>query len=230
MPKMNIADAAEFFGVSKEAIHNRIRRGSLKSIMIGSEKNVIIDDNNPHAKVTPKKMPIKVDEKYYKYLEIQNEKLQTKVEKLEGETRSLRDQKEQILIDERQKIEKIYKDKDEQLKNILNAISSKFMLEAPSEHLEAEIEEVNAQNYDISNASTKVNRLEESSLVNSSNIKKATLTPLNKYLKSRNFSKKKREKIKIKFDKYYKGDNRVVRLKKKYYLDLDKYDYSDYSL
>lgn len=212
MPKMNIADAAEFFGVSKEAIHNRIRRGSLESIIVGNEKNVIIDGTKPHIKASKKintKNSTQTDEKYYKYLETQNEKLQSKVEKLESETRSLRDQKERMLIDERQKIEKIYRDKDEQLKNILNAISSKFMLESPSEHLEAEIE-VNEKN--------------------EKNSENGTLIPLNKYLKSKNFSKKKREKIKIKFKKNHKSDNRVIRLNKKYYIDLDKYDYSDYSL
>ncbi len=232
MQNMNIADAAEFFGVSKEAIHNRIRRGSLESIMVGNEKNVIIDNTKSRVKVVKKinnKNNTQTDEKYYKYLEIQNEKLQQKVENLEGETRSLRDQKEQMLIDERQKIEKIYKDKDEQLKNILNAISSKFMLETPKEHLEAEIE-VDAENYDTTKEVTKVSGLEESSLFIPSNSKNNTLTPLNKYLKSRDFSKKKREKIKIKFEKNYKGDSRIIKLNKKYYIDLDKYDYSDYSL
>ncbi|MCF6330133.1 MAG: DNA-binding protein [Sulfurimonas sp.] len=204
MPKMNIADAAEFFGVSKEAIHNRIRRGSLKSVIVGSEKNVIIDKSKQYDK-TAKKTNLQTDEKYYKYLETQNEKLQEKIEKLEGETRSLRDQKEQMLIQERQKIEKIYKDKDEQLKNILNTISAKFMLQTPNEHLDVEIEDV------------------KPSL-------DTTLTSLNKYLKSRNFSKKKRDKIKTKFDKRYKGDDRIIKLNKKYYIDLKKYDYSEYSL
>ena len=236
MPKMSIADAAEFFGISKEAIHNRVRRGSLKSVMVGNEKNVIIDDVTPNTKKATKSFKtsssIEVDDKYYRYLETQNEKLQVKVEKLEDETRSLRDQKEQMLISERQKIEQIYRDKDEQLKNILNAISTKFMLQKPSESFEAEIEvnEVNAENSDISNTSTKVNRLEESSLVSSSDSKNTILTPLNKYLKSRDFSKKKRTKIKEKFEKNYKKDDRVIRLNKKLYIDLDRFDYGDYSL
>jgi len=33
MSKMSIAEAAEFFGISREAIHNRIRRGSLESLI-----------------------------------------------------------------------------------------------------------------------------------------------------------------------------------------------------
>lgn len=236
MSKMKIADAAKFFGVSKEAIHNRVRRGSLQSVMIDSEKYVIIDETKMNAKtitkMNSKKSNSQNDDKYYKYLETQNEQLQSKIEKLENETRFLRDQKEQMLIDERQKIEQIYKDKDEQLKNILNAISSKFMLGTQSEHLEAEIEvnEPNEENANTIDTSTNVNKFKESSLVSSLDSKNTILTPLNKHLKLKKFSKNKKEKIKIKFKKNHKSDNRIIKLNKKYYIDLNKYDYSDYSL
>ena len=118
MKKMSVADAAVYFGVSREAIHNRIRRGSLKSVIEGDVKLVLVDETK--TKKTPQKRVVKSssnDERYYKLLEAQNEKLQARVEKLENETRTLRDQKEQMLIEERQKIERIYKEKDEQLKN-----------------------------------------------------------------------------------------------------------------
>lgn len=118
MSKMNINDAAAFFGVSKEAIHNRIRRGSLESVMEDGVKLVIVDETSS-KKVSPRVSIAKAtlsDERYYKLLEEQNTKLQSRVEILEGETRSLRDQKEQMLIEERIKIENIYKEKDEQLK------------------------------------------------------------------------------------------------------------------
>lgn len=162
MSKMSIADAAEHFGVSKEAIHNRIRRGSLNSVVEDGIKLVIIDSSAPKAsKVQSKKPNNSSDDKYYKLLEEQNAQLQAKVEKLEDETRTLRDQKELMLIQERIKIEEIYKQKDEQLKNILSAISSKFMLSAPSEenieqdieseeeleHLEAEIETIETHDH-----------------------------------------------------------------------------------
>lgn len=264
MQKMTVAEAAEFFGVSKEAIHNRVRRGSLESEVIDGEKHVYVDENksktNPtKAKTTPKKtrassqtprrVEPKVDDRYYNLLKEQNTQLQAKVEKLEGETRDLRDQKEQMLIQERKKIEQIYKDKDEQLKNILNAISSNFILNAPatkkdieeSQHLDAEIE-VNEETYDMEDEATKVNGPEESSLFTSSEQKEeksfkrnneddlSILTSLKKYLKARDFSKKKRKKIKEKFEKNANKDKRVIKLNKKIYIDLGKYNYSDYSL
>lgn len=277
MQKMTIADAAEFFGISKEAIHNRVRRGSLESEIIDGEKHVFVDKNKASKSAatkktttpkttrakstTPRSTAPKVDDRYYNLLKEQNTQLQAKVEKLEGETRNLRDQKEQMLIEERKKIEQIYKDKDEQLKNILSAISSNFILNAPatendteeSQHLDAEIEfgdqEINVENSNITNESTKVSGLEETitldeiqeieeyeEILQNKEYKKSNkddlsiLTSLNKYLKARDFSKKKRKKIKEKFEKNSDKDKRVIKLNEKIYIDLGKYTYSDYSL
>lgn len=212
MPKMTIEDAALHFGVSKEAIHNRIRRGSLESFMEDGVKLVEIGavSSRTATKKSPRGTQANSDDKYYTFLEEQNAKLQEKVEKLEGETRSLRDQKEQMLIQERIKIEEIYQQKDEQLKNILNAISSKFMLNAPIEveddvsHVEAEIE------------NQEIGESEENGLIS-----------LKKYLKEYGFSKTAKEKIKNKFKKIAKKENRVIIIGKKYYIDFNRYDYSD---
>ncbi|OHE04669.1 DNA-binding protein [Sulfurimonas sp. RIFOXYB12_FULL_35_9] len=212
MQKLSISDAAEQLGVSREAIHNRIRRGSLQSVVEDGIKLVMLgDDDKIQAvlrKTDSKKSLNHTDERYYKFLEDQNIKLQQKVETLEGETRTLRDQKEKMLIEERIKIEQIYKEKDEQLKSIINAISSKFILSTPQnkeELFEAEIEE---------------NSSEEP-------LENRRLMSLNKYLKSRDFSKKKISKIKEKFKEYSKDDSRIIAIGKKLYIDLQKYDYSD---
>jgi len=206
MSKMSVSDAAAHFGVSKEAIHNRIRRGSLEVVVENGIKMVTIS-----TKATPAKNKVRVsarssvhDDRYYKLLEEQNAKLQSRVEVLEGETRTLRDQKELMLIEERKKIENIYKEKDEQLKNILSTLSSQFMLSAPKsiqeETLEVEIED----NDDVD-----------------------SLISLKKYLKTTSFSEKKREKIKAKFKKRAKKDERIITIGSKCYLNPTKYDYSD---
>ncbi len=211
MSKMNIIEAAEHFGISKEAIHNRIRRGSLESVVEDGVKFVIVDKNEvKKPRVQTRKTQTTSSDKYYQLLEEQNAKLQAKVEKLEDETRSLRDQKEQMLIDERHKIEQIYKDKDEQLKNILTSFKAQFMIASPKEqvedeHLDAEIEEIPL--------------LEEDN-------KKGVIS-LKKYLKDKKISDKKIQKIKDKFKKRAKKDERVIIIGKKYYLNLDKYDYKD---
>jgi len=211
MSKMSIAQAAEYFGVSREAIHNRIRRGSLESVVEDGVKLVEVSNTAKPTRGVSRTNTTKTnsnDSKYYKLLEEQNAKLQARVETLEGETRSLRDQKELMLIEERIKIEQIYKDKDEQLKNILNTLSSQFMLSAPSETIEFEEETLEA-----------VLEHEED---NSQGV-----MSLKKYLKKNKVSEKKAKKIKAKFKKEAQRDNRIITIGKKYYINLSKYDYKN---
>jgi valyl-tRNA synthetase len=214
MSKISIADAALKLGVSKEAIHNRIRRGSLQSVMEDGIKYVLLPQgttvsNKQTAKRTNAKIASQPDSRYYKLLEEQNEKLQLKVEKLESETRTLREQKEEMLVSERNKIEQIYKDKDEQLKNILNAISSKFLLNSPDDEFVIESEELVEAEIDSEEKSPN------------------ELVSLKKYLKDENYSEKKAKKIKERFKKAAKKDSRIITVGKKYYINLDKFDYSD---
>jgi len=221
MLNMTIVEAAEHFGISKEAIHNRIRRGSLNVNIVDGVKIVEIDDSKSavQKRVYTKNTSPSTDDKYYKLLEEQNAKLQKRVEKLELETSSLRDQKEQMLIEEREKIEQIYKDKDEQLKNILTSISSQFMLNTPElesveptiEVLEAEIE-VSKQNQTTKSDSKKAN---------------SKVISLKKYFKINKISVKQRDKILKKFKKIAKKDKRIITIGKKYYIDLKKYNYKD---
>ncbi|EDZ63459.1 hypothetical protein SMGD1_1301 [Sulfurimonas gotlandica GD1] len=214
MSKMSITDVALRLGVSKEAIHNRIRRGSLESVVEDGVKYVLLEEGSvPANKQAPKRTNTKVasepDSRYYKLLEEQNEKLQQKVDKLEGETKTLREQKEQMLVSERIRIEKIYKDKDEQLKNILNAISSKFLLNAPSDELIVESEELVEAEIEVEEKSS------------------ANLISLKKYLKDGNYTDKKSQKIKDRFKKAAKKDSRIVTVGNKYYINTAKFDYSD---
>ena len=207
MTKLSIPEAALKLGISKEAIFNRIRRGSLASSVEDGVKFVMIDDEEKaQQKEMPKrKTASKSDDKYYIFLEEQNSKLQKKVEFLEGETRTLRDQKEQMLIEEKKKIEQIYKDKDEQLKNIINAISSKLMIgefQVEKEIFEAEIE-------------------------SDANAEETTLISIKKFIKSKNLSDKQSEKQKERLKTIAPKDKRFVKLEKKYYLDLQKYNYDD---
>lgn len=212
MSKMSIADAATKLGVSKEAIHNRIRRGSLESVVEDGVKYVLLDSdatNKQTTKQTNKIVTHQNDERYYKLLEDQNERLRQKVDRLEGETKSLREQKEQMLIEERIRIEKIYKDKDEQLKNMLNAISSKFLQHIPKQELVIESEELVEAEIEVDE-------------------EKPTLISLKKYFKESSLSEKKLKKLKQKFKKAIKeDDSRFISMGKKHYLDTSKYDYSD---
>ena len=201
MKKVSVNDAATYFGISKEAIHNRIRRGSLTSVIENDIKLVVLDTTKVPTKGRKASVkPVKVsDDKYYKLLEEQNAKLQERVSLLENETRSLRDQKELMLIDERKKIEQIYKDKDEQLKNVLKTLSTQFLLTQKNEEV-VETLEVEIKEKPIS---------------------------LKKYIKSLDLSPKKMKKLKEKFLKLAKKDYRMTLDGKKCYVNPNEYDYSD---
>ncbi len=213
MKKISVGEAAEYFGISKEAIHNRIRRGSLEVVVENGVKMVLL---NPNKTATPAKKRVtrtvnsaKNDERYYKLLAEQNAKLQARVDTLENETRSLRDQKELMLIEERKKIEEIYKEKDAQLKNVLNTLSKQFMLTSPALEVEDDVLEV------------EINEEKERDPEGDSVIS------LKKYLKSSDYSAKKREKIRARFKKHSKTDDRIIMVGKKCYINPSKYDYKD---
>jgi len=218
MPKMSIADAAEYFGVSREAIHNRIRRGSLEAVVEDGVKLVDVSKTAKPRRATSRTSTAKInvsDTRYYKLLEEQNAKLQARVETLEGETRSLRDQKELMLIEERIKIEQIYKDKDEQLKNILSSLASQFMLNSPAEVSEIPKIEEDTLEAEIE-VETKTELKSESKVIS-----------LKKYLKTNKISEKKAKKIKAKFKKEAQRDNRIITIGKKHYINLAKYNYKN---
>ncbi len=196
MGKLTVAEAAQHFNVSKEAIHNRIRRGTIDCVIENGVKYVVIGE--------PTVSNSSDDSKYYDYIEKENERLKARVSELEGETRSLRDQREQMLIEERQKIEQIYKERDEQLRNVLQVVASKFL---PAAAMESVIEEA---------VTAEVIEPKEESL-----------TPLKQFLKLKKYKEKAKEKIKERFKKCADKDARIIVKDGKIYMDPSRYDYSD---
>jgi len=212
MGKMTIAEAAQHFNVSKEAIHNRVRRGSLDSVIENGVKYVILGEAK-RAVPSPASHT-----RYYDYIEKENERLKGKVDTLENETTRLRHQREQMLIDDREKIERIYKERDEQLKNILQVVSSKFLGHASTESMieEAETAEVLEVKEEEIQPEPKVKSKKEDELVS-----------LKDFMKLKLYSKKKRQKIKERFEKKAKKDARIITNKGKLFLKPQHFDYSD---
>jgi predicted DNA-binding protein YlxM (UPF0122 family) len=139
MRKMTVAEAAEYFNVSKEAIHNRIRRGSLNCIVENGVKYVAVESAKSNAMTD-----IVQDNRYTQYIEQENERLREKVDVLEKETTRLRDQREQMLIDERVKVEQIYKERDAQLRSVLHVVATKFLSHANTDAVMQEADTINA--------------------------------------------------------------------------------------
>ena len=209
MRKMTIEEAAKFFNISKEAIHNRIRRGSLESVVENGVKYALIDEKAPPQR--RKTTAHTISDAFSDYLQQQNKELLEQITKLQNETKRLREEKEQLLIEERKRIEQIYKEKDEQLKNILNAISSKFLLEAkPLDPIPQEEEHI-----DVEVAPTLSKK------------KKTKKIALKKYLQKEGLKKKKRKKLLKKITEKAKNDPRFFIKKGEIYLDPTTFEYND---
>ncbi|MDD5160922.1 MAG: DNA-binding protein [Sulfuricurvum sp.] len=200
MKKMTIADAAEYFNVSKEAIHNRIRRGSLNCIVENGVKYVAVEAAKNNAVTN-----LVSDNRYTQYIEEENVRLRDKVECLEKETTRLRDQREQMLIDERIKVEQIYKERDAQLRSVLHVVATKFLSHANEEAVMQEA--INADVVDTV--------IEE-------------WISLKSFLKLKRIKDKEKKKIKNRFESVAEeGDERLSVREGKIFLNPSQYDYSE---
>ena len=210
MSKLSVAEAAEKFKVSKEAIHNRIRRGSLDCVIEHGTKYVLIDEPATLAQEPS-------DTKYYSYIEEENSSLKDKIKDLEKQNLSLREQKEQMLIQEKKKIEQIYKERDEQLKQVLHTITSKFLPNIDSQQVSETAQEfVDVE--DMTESSVEVDDL--------SNMRSEPIS-LKRFLKLKAYKPAKRQRVKNRFKRLVGVDARVIRKKGKILIDPVKYDYRD---
>lgn len=199
MGKMTVAEAAAHFNVSKEAVHNRIRRGTLDCVIEHGVKYVLVGES--------RKEEAKDESRYYGYIEKENERLKTRVEQLENETKTLRVQREEMLISERDKVEQIYKERDEQLRNVLQVVASKFL-----SHV---------------NVDSVIEEAVTAEVIESEPVKNELVT-LKDFLKLKQYKKKQKEKIKARFKKLCGKDERIIEKEDgKLYLDPGHYDYKD---
>ena len=202
MKKMTIADAAEYFNVSKEAIHNRIRRGSLNCIVENGVKYVAVEAVKANGSAN-----IVSDNRYTQYIEQENERLREKVDTLEKETTRLRDQREQMLIDERVKVEQIYKERDAQLRSVLHVVATKFLSHA---NTDAVMQEADAINADVVEG-----EIDE-------------WISLKSFLKLKRIKDKEKKRIKNRFESSVENsDKRLIMREEKIFLNPSLYDYAD---
>lgn len=119
--KLTVMEMAKYLSVSKEAIYNRLRRGSLQSVIEDGKKYVLLTPSVQREGKLPKRAAAasSINHEYVDLLKSQIEELKSKNSKLENDKEKLQLEKEQMLIESKEKIEQIYKDRDEQLKTIL---------------------------------------------------------------------------------------------------------------
>lgn len=114
-------EMSKYLGVSKEAIYNRLRRGSLECIIENGKKYVLLTPTLQREGRLPRQSSASKTQnsEYIELLKSQIEELKIKNEKLENDKEKLQREKENMLIESKEKIEQVYKDRDEQLKTIL---------------------------------------------------------------------------------------------------------------
>lgn len=128
--KLTVIEAAKLLGVSKEAIYNRLRRGSLQSVVENGVKYILLTKNSLKEGTPACKIPSSTESAYVELLKLQLEEMKLKNEKLEGDKERLIADKERLLIESKEKIEMIYKERDEQLKAILT-LANRQITHAP---------------------------------------------------------------------------------------------------
>ena len=149
MQKLPVGQAAEILGITKEAVYNRIRRGSLKAVEKNGQKFVILDDENvqepeikPAKKPTVKTPKSANNDEFVKYLLAELSEMKTANLNLQADKERLFKEKEQMLIERKNEISQIYKERDEKLMQFLNAMQKPFLRNKNDEPaIEAQIDE-----------------------------------------------------------------------------------------
>lgn len=213
--RLTIDEYCKHFKMSKEMLNSKLRAKKLNYIIengqtyiivtrssLDKEKRVEIHEEKKAQNIAKPKTTVAAVLALYQK---ENTYLKEKIMQLEMKVDKLIDDKEKMLINERNKIEEIYSSKDAQLKNILELVNAKMNMQREEiqkienfdEHQDAEI------------------------------ISKTQPVELKAYLKSLGLNSSKRKIIKKRFLNAYDSDSRIILQNGKLFLDFSAYDYSD---
>ena len=218
--RFSIDEYAKTFKMSKEMIQNKIRTKRLNYIIEAGVTYIIVPrsslDEDKHreiqesakqsaatvpAAVSPKTSVGMVISLYQK----ENHHLKLKIKELEGKIDRLVNDKEEMLIAERTRIEDIYNAKDEQLKSILEVLSTKLMLSSANNTI-----------HDVDVAPPVPFSIEPKGVIE-----------LKRYLKFIGIGSEDRKLVRRRFTERFGSDVRIIQREGEFYVDLSKYDYTD---
>ena len=201
--KLTVIEAAKLMNVSKEAIYNRLRRGTLQCVVEEGVKYILFSKNtHKETHATLRKVESGSDSAYIELLKSQLEEIKCKNERLEADKERLIADKERLLIESKEKIEAIYKERDEQLKTILS-LANRQIAFAPSEVAPTPSANPQTNTYTENNSSSLDEYVEEADVLEDENeIKDEDIfqsysdwRDLRSYLKEKGFSKKEKQHI-----------------------------------
>jgi cell division protein FtsB len=216
--RLTVDEYSKHFKMSKEMVHSRLKSRRLNYIIEEGITYIIVPRSSLesdkrrelHEEKKVKQQQQKADTPKPKttagtiiaLYQRENQHLKNRIRELEAKIDKLIDDKEQMLIGERDRIEQIYSNKDEQLKTILNLVNTKLMLSQESSVHDVDIDE------------------QESISANG-------FVELKKYLKSLDMTSHQRKTVKKRFAAAFGNDSRVVQQNGEFYLDFNRFDYSD---
>lgn len=226
--RLTLDEYSKHFKMSKEMINSKLRAKKLNYIIEGGTTYIIVPRDSidkdtlknieqqmqatavvqnpviPYVPTKPKTTVATVLALYQR----ENKHLKDKITQLESKVDKLVNDKEQMLRDEIHKLEQIYTSKDEQLKNILELINTKLMLDNQPQTI-----------HEIESFSNEQRPREE--------FNDSQLIELRDYLKTLDLESYQRKAIKKRFLTVYDSDVRIIQQNGKLYLNFSKYDYSD---
>lgn len=215
--RLTLDEYCKHFKMSKEMVNSKLRTKKLNytiendiTYIITNEQTIApnkpeqISQEKISSAIVKPKITVATVLALYKR---ENTALKEKVLQLEMKIDKLIDDKEQMLRDERDKIEQVYTTKDTHLKNILELVNNKMILERQETTIH-ELESFNHENKEEDITGEEVIELKE-------------------YLKSLQIKPSQRKVIKKRFLDVYDSDIRILRQDGKLYLNFSKYDYSD---
>jgi len=216
--RFTVDEYAKTFKMSKEMIQNKLRTKRLNYIIEGGVTYIIVprssldEEKRQELAQNIKSVPsIPAPQKTTVGMIIalyqkENQQLKLKIKELESKIDRLVNDKEQMLIAERERIEEIYTAKDEQLKNLLEVINTKLLLSRDN----------SIQDVDITTSPPITPSLSSG------------IIELKRYLKFIGMGSEERKAIKRRFELSYGSDVRIIQKEGEFYVDLSKYDYTDF--
>ena len=212
--RLSIDEYADRFELPVATIHTKLRSKELNYTIDQGIVYILLSSTPEQKQKTSVGTIIALYQK-------ENQHLKDKIDELESKIDRLINDKEQMLREERSRIEHLYQSKDEQLKTVLELINTKLQLSQPRP-IESS-QPLNSVEIDL-DEEFEVPIAAKEPIQEPHNPHKISLR---QYLKNIGLEAIEKRLIKRRFAGAYGSDIRILQHSGEFYLDLSKFDYSD---
>lgn len=209
--QITIDEYADRFKMSKEMIRAKLRAGRLPHTVVDGTTYITVDTPRPQ---TPQRAQRTTAGAIIMMYQKENSQLKRKITELEAKVDQLISDKEQMLREERDRIETVYANRDEQLKSFLELVNAKLLQEGIKLGREGNTADTDSP---AVQAPPQVEPM----------VKTAPQVELLHYLAIKQYTPAQIKEVKKRFAKAYGNDIRVNQQNGEFILDFAKYDYSD---